>query len=477
LKLLSAIISAYNCKLFLHKCFQNLTNQSLFKRNQLEIIVFGCAFTEEEENIIEEFKHKYPETLYVKSNKRELLYHAWNQGIKLASGQYITNANTDDRHHFECIERLVNKLEEQPDCDVAYGNLYKSTMVNETFDDNDQSSPCYSQKFFPGSLLLHDFIGAQPVWRKSLHGKIGMFDESYEVVGDYEFFLRAASNGCKFGYVPEAEGLMLWHKNALSTKDSKAHSEKRKLFNKYRTPENLNRIYEDSCSVNQNVEEEAHLDLGIRALCFYPQFNSGNPSFDFEFAKKCFSYSKTNPAFLHNLTTLNQLLSAENLVSHNDENQFSNFFFYGSGEQFPPEYLLKDTQPSYLELNGLRKVEGRQYHTFSFSLGKFVTLFLGHLPVNDLNRCDTIYICGLNQRGILAGHWLGVKTSADIVYLDQNAKELSFPRTKVQTFGEGINGVGKFAFILAMSSHHWDAVESLIFESCPNASIYKLDHI
>ena len=56
-------------------------------------------------------------------------------------------------------------------------------------------SLCTSQKFFPGSLLLHDYTGAQPVWRKSIHDKIGLFDENYEVVGDYEFVLRAVSRG------------------------------------------------------------------------------------------------------------------------------------------------------------------------------------------------------------------------------------------------------------------------------------------
>ncbi len=48
-----------------------------------------------------------------------------------------------------------------------------------------------------------------------------MFDESFEVVGDYEFFLRAASKGCKFIHEPKAEGIMLWHQGALSTRDSK----------------------------------------------------------------------------------------------------------------------------------------------------------------------------------------------------------------------------------------------------------------
>ena len=474
--IISLITSIHNDFDLFKKYFFSLTETSLYKSKLLELILIDSGSLDEISEDIKKTALIFKNTVYLKSSNRESLYKAWNRGISIAKGKYISNANTDDRHAKNCLESLIDCLEDNSSIDLAYGSLFKSSKPDEGFADNDKSLPCTSQKFFPGSLLLHDYTGAQPVWRKSIHDKIGLFDESYEVVGDYEFVLRAISNGCKFGYVPEAQGLMLWHKNALSTKDSKSHSEKKRLLKNYRTPENLTRIYRDSCSDKQSIEEEAYLDLGIRALCFYPQFNSGNPSFDFEFAKKCFSYSGTNPAFLHNLTTLNRLISTENLVFRNGDNQFSNFFFYGSGEQFPPEYLLKGGSPSYLKLNGLRKLDGRQYPTFSFSLRTFVDFFFGHLPVNELDCFDTIYICGHNQRGVLAGHWLDVKTSASIVYLDQNAKALSFPKVKVQTYEDGISDFGKSAFILAMSSHHWDAVETQIFESCPNASIYKLDH-
>ena len=175
----------------------------------MEILIIDSGSEQQECKIVEEFQKVHNSIIYFKTNERESLYKSWNRAIQKASGIYLTNANTDDRHHFECLERLVNTLEENPDDAVAYGNLYKSSISNETFEDNDKSMPCYSQKNSPGSLLLQDFIGAQPVWRKSLHDQIGMFDESFEVVGDYEFFLRAASDGCTFINEPKAEGIML----------------------------------------------------------------------------------------------------------------------------------------------------------------------------------------------------------------------------------------------------------------------------
>ena len=466
----------YNDFFLFKKYFFTLIESNLYKSNLLELILIDSGSFNEVSKDIKKTVFKFKNTVYLKSQNRESLYKAWNRGIRIANGKYISNANTDDRHAEHCLESLVNHLEKNLSIDLAYGILFKSTNPNETYEDNDKSVSCTSQKFFPGSLLLHDYTGAQPVWRKSIHDKIGLFDENYEVVGDYEFVLRAISNGCKFSYVPEAQGLMLWHNNALSTKDSRGYSEKQKLFDQYRTSENITRIYKDSCSDSQNVEEEAHLDLGIRALCFYPQFNSGNPSFDFEFAKKCFSYSETNPAFLHNLTTLNQLLCAENLVSGNGENQLSDFFFYGSAEEFPPEYLLKGTLPAYLQVNGFKELEGRKYQTFTFSVKKFHDFFFGHLPLNDLSRFESVYICGFNQRGKLLRNWLSKKISSELIYLDSNAKSLTSSKIEVLTFENGIRSHEKAAFILAMSSHHWDAVESLILKSCPAAFIFKIDH-
>ena len=191
----------------------------------------------------------------------------------MAKGRYFTNANTDDRHDVNCLEKLVDHLEEHPDDDIAYGNLFKSVIPNETYEQNDKSRPCPAQTFFPCSLLMHNYIGAQPMWRKSLHDKIGLFDEDYEIVGDYEFVLRAISQGSTLSFVPAATGLMLWHEKALSTRDQSGILEIKALHSKYRKAEKIHSIYADflGCA-DEELPIETHLDLGIRALCYFPQY-------------------------------------------------------------------------------------------------------------------------------------------------------------------------------------------------------------
>jgi glycosyltransferase involved in cell wall biosynthesis len=469
----SAIISTYNSSSFLEECIKDLLNQSLYKSGNIEIVVVDSGSNESEDKIVECFQNHYSGIKYIRTQTRESLYQAWNRGIVQAAGTYITNANTDDRHHSECLERLVYKLDGRPDCDVAYGNLYKSAAANETFDDNDKSSPCYSQKFNPGSLLLHDFTGAQPVWRKSLHDKIGLFDESFEVVGDYEFFLRAASEGCKFIHEPRAEGIMLWHQGALSTRDSKGVEEKNLLFEKYRNPKKIIQFYKKNISseiFEPNID--SFLDLGTRSLCYFPQFASNNPQFDFNLAKNCFGHYPDHPVFEHNLSSLDQvskLFSTDNEETH---------IFYGSRKKLPSEYELKQVAPTYFKKVGMEKFHGEYRGKFVFNTKEFFESLYSHLPIQNLTQYTQVCIFGYNERGVILGKYLANRGYNNIKFVDNYfGKNKNYPESSdFEIFSlEDLNPCMNSCFILAMSSHHWKTVEEDIKCICPLSTLFYLD--
>ena len=94
----------------------------------MEIIVIISGSEQNEEKNVKDFQKEYPYIKFLKTSKRESLYKAWNRGIKLSSGEYITNANTDDRHDQLCLETLVDHLENNDDLDLVYGNLFKSSI-------------------------------------------------------------------------------------------------------------------------------------------------------------------------------------------------------------------------------------------------------------------------------------------------------------------------------------------------------------
>ena len=76
---------------------ENLTSQTLFLRGRTEIIVIDSASSQNEKAIVQDFQKEHDNISYFRTSQRESLYKAWNRAIKIAAGEYITNANTDDR--------------------------------------------------------------------------------------------------------------------------------------------------------------------------------------------------------------------------------------------------------------------------------------------------------------------------------------------------------------------------------------------
>lgn len=474
----SAIISTYNAANLIRGCLEDLLNQTLYQKGELEIVVIDSGSLENEGQIVLELQKEKTRIEYLRTEERESIYQAWNRGIQMATGKYITNANTDDRHDVHCLEKLVDHLEENPDDDIAYGNLFKSVIPNETFEQNDRSRPCLAQTFFPSSLLMHNYIGAQPMWRKSLHDKIGLFDEEYEIVGDYEFVLRAISQGATLSFVPEAKGLMLWHEKALSTRDQRGIFEIKALHSKYRQTEKIHSTYRDflDCA-DEDLPIETHLDLGIRALCYFPQFSSGTPRFDFEFAYQNFNHSVQHSAFEHNLRSLQSIICG-NYSSDRKTTEPNSLTFYGCSQNLPTEYELKGVKPAYLSRSGEENIGGQLRQRYSFDLGKFREILLGHLPVDHFLSSDEIFIWGLNERGKLLGNYLKSMGQKKIRFIESSKSEYVFHRNfqdfEIISFDD-LDNLRNAVFVLAMSAHHWKNVMQQINRKIAQPSIYKLD--
>ena len=48
-----------------------------------------------------------------------------------------------------------------------------------------------------------------PMWRKTLHDKFGLFDRSFKYSGDWEMWLRAVEGGAQFKKIDEYYALFL----------------------------------------------------------------------------------------------------------------------------------------------------------------------------------------------------------------------------------------------------------------------------
>jgi glycosyltransferase involved in cell wall biosynthesis len=212
--LVSAIVSTYNSEKHIHGCLHDLENQTI--ADKLEIIVVNSGSKQNEDAIVKEFQSRYDNIKYIRTKKRETIYKAWNRAIKAASGKYITNANTDDRHANDALEKMVLALEKNPNKVLVYADCIKVKEVNR------KRIPVgeYIAGEFSRSLLFEGKCppAYQPLWRKNVHDVFGYFDEEFIVSGDYEFWFRLTQK-FDFLYLNKIVGECLIGSEAVSQTD------------------------------------------------------------------------------------------------------------------------------------------------------------------------------------------------------------------------------------------------------------------
>ncbi|MCM0081182.1 glycosyltransferase [Geomonas sp. Red32] len=188
--LVSAIVSTYNAEKFFRGCLEDLFRQTLYRQGQLEIIIIDSGSQQNEGEIARELMASHPHIVY-RRTERETLYAAWNRGIALAHGRFLTHANTDDRHRADCFEMMAQELERSGK-GLAYVDALMTCGANETFEENSATKKWLLPDFDLRQALFDCPFGCQVMWRADAHGEIGTFDQNFKRAGDYEFFFRLA---------------------------------------------------------------------------------------------------------------------------------------------------------------------------------------------------------------------------------------------------------------------------------------------
>jgi tetratricopeptide (TPR) repeat protein/glycosyltransferase involved in cell wall biosynthesis len=205
----SAVVSTFSSEKFIEGRLQNLINQSLFKKNKLEVIVVDSNSPENERSIVEKYASKHPNISYCRTPERETVYKAWNRGIDMARGTYFVNANTDDRFASNALEVMADYLDAHSEYDAAYGNWMVTRTPNDTFESDTIKRFFEYPEFHPGLFFYLQITSHANFIRRSVFAKIGNFNSSYTVFGDREFMFRFASAGHRAIKLNNTVGLYL----------------------------------------------------------------------------------------------------------------------------------------------------------------------------------------------------------------------------------------------------------------------------
>lgn len=236
LPLVSIIASVYNADEYIEQYLDDVTRQTIFKE-KCELILINANSPGNEEPTIKKYMEKFPNIKYVRWDKDPGIYDTWNEAIKLCSGEYITNANLDDRKAPNSIEKHAKTLFANSDIDVVYADSYIMSEPNKRWEDVNNSTKKYNfEDFSLEAMLRGNPVHNNPMWRKALHEKNGWFDQKYKSAGDWDFWLRCAFNGSKFKKIPEVLGVYYHNPKGMSTNpehDSWKREQEKEIFTKY----------------------------------------------------------------------------------------------------------------------------------------------------------------------------------------------------------------------------------------------------
>lgn len=179
--LISVIIPTYNRDYILPKAIESVLNQT-FK--DLELIVVDDGSKDNTPYLVS----KYP-LIYVRKPHRGVS-HSRNIGIFKARGEFIAFLDSDDVFVPEKLEKQLRFLEKNPS--------YKIVQTEEIWYKGEKriNPKKIHQKaegwFFDRAIKLCVVSISTVLMKKEVFKEVGVFDESFPVCEDYEFWLRVS---------------------------------------------------------------------------------------------------------------------------------------------------------------------------------------------------------------------------------------------------------------------------------------------
>lgn len=122
------------------------------------------------------------------------IYNAWNKGLRAATGRYLSFVGADDVMLPGALNSYARLAAASPEAEflsarVQYGDHQNARIIGRPWD---------WHKFRHYMTVAH--VGS--MHRRTLFDRIGAYDESFAITGDYELLLRAGAN-LKTAYMSE----------------------------------------------------------------------------------------------------------------------------------------------------------------------------------------------------------------------------------------------------------------------------------
>lgn len=224
----SVITPSYNQVRYLGEALSSVAKQTF---GPVEHIVIDGKSTDGSRCVLEAYQQHLAHWISEPDRGQS---HAFNKGLRLSTGNIIGWLNSDDFYFPTAVAGAVAFFNDNPGCDIVFSDYVFVDEQSEVL--SYRKEPRFS---YQTSLWTHDCYHANCAgfFRRRVFDAVGGLDESLHFGMDYEFYLRAARAGFRFGHVPAVWGAYRLHNASKSvTASDEQRKDAERIFLHYAPP-------------------------------------------------------------------------------------------------------------------------------------------------------------------------------------------------------------------------------------------------
>jgi glycosyltransferase involved in cell wall biosynthesis len=189
--LVSIVTVVFNEVKHLEQAIESVIYQTY---DNIEYIVIDAGSEDGTLDIIKKYENQID---YWVSESDKGIYDGMNKGISLTTGELIGILNSNDWYEKNSINKVITEYKKTPTPSIFYGDIKKYTAHGRLIRIIPSLYPKVS--FIYGCSVAHPSCFTDI----RVYQKIGLFDFSFDITADYEFFLRAWKARINFCHINE----------------------------------------------------------------------------------------------------------------------------------------------------------------------------------------------------------------------------------------------------------------------------------
>ena len=181
----SVIVNFHNGEKYLKKCLDSIIEQNY---KNIEIILWDNGSNDGSSNLIKTYRDD--RIKYIFNKNKVSLYKARNQAIMYSSGEFIAFLDSDDwweKDYLSSREIFFSN----PDFDFFYSNtnfFYEKLNKYKIYKNYDLPNGNIFNNLSKDYFLIISGV----IFRRDIFKNFGLFNESYNIIGDFEFLMKIA---------------------------------------------------------------------------------------------------------------------------------------------------------------------------------------------------------------------------------------------------------------------------------------------